>query len=112
MSIRKRPSAQCSKCGRTVTLVADAAPVATEHDLNRITTACLLPHKCSHGSWCHECQQSHGGWGGWRPGAGAKEGVRLHCGECRAHLTAREWRYHFNTCPMRPQLEVEQGFAK
>lgn len=40
--------------------------------------------------------------GGRRPGAGAKPGVRLKCGECGQPLTAREWIRHFAACPKRP----------
>lgn len=44
-------------------------------------------------------QSTHGGR---RPGAGAKPGVRLRCGECGQPLTAREWVRHFAACPKRP----------
>src|SRR5262252_942483 len=106
MSIRKQPSAECSKCGRTVIMrPAKFAPLPAKYGLSDISTVCvstvcvstvcLRPHKCSHGNWCHECQQTHGGWGGWRPGAGSKPGIRMRCGECHTPLTAREWRDHF-----------------
>jgi hypothetical protein len=60
MNKRTIPAWKCSKCGRTVAVKSRAVIVALKNcDLGiaGIATTCLRPHKCSHGSWCDECQE-------------------------------------------------------